>query len=60
MAKNGILAQSQDLQESLDAATGQITISIDLGDRFSQVRMEAWRISSNMQTRGMPRYSQGW
>jgi transposase len=35
MAKNGILAKSQDLQESLDASTGQITIGIDLGDRFS-------------------------
>jgi hypothetical protein len=35
MAKSGILAKSEDLQESFDATTGQITIGIDLGDRFS-------------------------
>jgi len=35
MAKSGILAKSQDLQESFGATTGQITIGIDLGDRFS-------------------------
>ena len=35
MAKNGILAKTQDLWESVDATTGQITIGIDLGDRFS-------------------------
>jgi transposase len=35
MAKSGILARSQDLQESFDATAGQITIGIDLGDRFS-------------------------
>jgi transposase len=35
MAKSGILAKSQDLQESFDATKGQITIGIDLGDRFS-------------------------
>lgn len=35
MAKSGILAKSHDLQESFDATAGQITIGIDLGDRFS-------------------------
>ena len=35
MAKSGILAKSQDLQESFGATTGAITIGIDLGDRFS-------------------------
>ncbi len=35
MAKSGILAKSHDLQESFGATTGQITIGIDLGDRFS-------------------------
>jgi transposase len=35
MAKNGILAKSHDLQESFVTAAGQITIGIDLGDRFS-------------------------
>ena len=36
MAKNGILAKSHDLQHSFHSATQQITIGIDLGDRFSQ------------------------
>ena len=35
MAKNGILAKSQDLQPSFQTTTEQITIGIDLGDRFS-------------------------
>ena len=35
MAKSGILAKSHDLQESFHATAGQITIGIDLGDRFS-------------------------
>ena len=35
MAKSGILAKSEDLQESFDGTAGQITIGIDLGDRFS-------------------------
>ena len=35
MARNGMLAQSQDLQPSFQATTEQITIGIDLGDRFS-------------------------
>ncbi len=35
MAKNGVLAKSKDLQPSFQATTEQITIGIDLGDRFS-------------------------
>jgi hypothetical protein len=35
MAKNGTLAKSQDLQPSFQTTTEQITIGIDLGDRFS-------------------------
>jgi len=35
MPKSGILAKSHNLQERFDATTGQITIGIDLGDRFS-------------------------
>jgi transposase len=35
MAKNGILAKSNDLQTSFHATTGEITIGIDIGDRFS-------------------------
>jgi hypothetical protein len=35
MAKNGTLAKSQELQPSFQTATEQITIGIDLGDRFS-------------------------
>lgn len=35
MAKSGILVKSHDLKESFDASAGQITIGIDLGDRFS-------------------------
>lgn len=35
MAKSGILAKSKDLQPSFQATTEQITIGIDLGDRFS-------------------------
>jgi transposase len=36
MAKNGTLAKSNDLQGSFSVTHGQITIGIDLGDRFSQ------------------------
>ena len=35
MAKNGILAKSNDLQTSFHATASDITIGIDLGDRFS-------------------------
>jgi hypothetical protein len=35
MAKNGTLAKSQELQPSFRTTTEQITIGIDLGDRFS-------------------------
>jgi transposase len=35
MAKSGILAKSHDLKESFTATTGEITIGIDLEDRFS-------------------------
>ena len=35
MAKNGMLAKSQDLQPSFQSTSEQITIGIDLGDRFS-------------------------
>jgi transposase len=35
MAKNGTLAKSQELQPSFQTTTEQITIGIDLGDRFS-------------------------
>ena len=35
MAKNGTLAKSQELQPSYQTTTEQITIGIDLGDRFS-------------------------
>lgn len=35
MAKNGTLAKSQDLQPSFQTEPEQITIGIDLGDRFS-------------------------
>ncbi len=35
MAKNGTLAKSKDLQPSFQTTTEQITIGIDLGDRFS-------------------------
>src|SRR5580704_16168523 len=35
MARNGTLAKSQELQPSFHATTEQITIGIDLGDRFS-------------------------
>jgi len=34
MARNGTLAKSQELQPSFHATTEQITIGIDLGDRF--------------------------
>ena len=36
MAKNGMLSKSRDLQPSFHSIAGQITIGIDLGDRFSQ------------------------
>src|SRR5258708_31349589 len=35
MAENGTLAKSQELQPSFQTTTEQITIGIDLGDRFS-------------------------
>ena len=35
MARNGTLAKIQELQPSFQATTEQITIGIDLGDRFS-------------------------
>jgi hypothetical protein len=35
MAKNGTLAKIQELQPSFQTTTEQITIGIDLGDRFS-------------------------
>jgi hypothetical protein len=35
MAKNGTLAKIQELQPSFQTTTEQITIDIDLGDRFS-------------------------
>src|ERR1700678_1348319 len=35
MAKNGTLAKSQELQRTYQTTTEQITIGIDLGDRFS-------------------------
>jgi hypothetical protein len=35
MARNGTLAKSQELQPSFQTTTEQITIGIDLGDRFS-------------------------
>jgi hypothetical protein len=35
MAKNGILAKSNALQQSFLATNEQVTIGIDLGDRFS-------------------------
>ena len=35
MAKNRTLAKSQELQPSFHTTTEQITIGIDLGDRFS-------------------------
>jgi hypothetical protein len=35
------LVKSQDLQETFNATTGQITISIDLGDRFNHRAVEA-------------------
>jgi transposase len=36
MAKNGTLANCKDLQPSFNSVSGQITIGIDLGDRYSQ------------------------
>lgn len=35
MAKNGTLAKSNDLEASFSATNGEITIGMDLGDRFS-------------------------
>ena len=35
MARNGTLAKIQELKPSFQATTEQITIGIDLGDRFS-------------------------
>ena len=35
MAKNGTLAKIKELQPSFQTTTEQITIGIDLGDRFS-------------------------
>jgi len=35
MARNGTLAKSQELQPSFQTTTEQITIGMDLGDRFS-------------------------
>ena len=35
MAKNGTLAKSEELEPSFRTTTKQITIGIDLGDRFS-------------------------
>ena len=38
MAKNGTLAKSQELQQRFHTTTKQITIGVDLGDRFSHRR----------------------
>ena len=35
MARNGTLAKIQELKPSFQATTEQITIGVDLGDRFS-------------------------